>query len=58
MIEKSWTFEKKNRLNFKLKHRKVQKSILLGTFGDLYGRAGDQYKIRETPAKFRRVCTA
>ena len=40
---KGLKFEKKiNGLNFKLKHRKAQKSILSGRFGDLYGRVGDQ----------------
>jgi len=37
-----------NRLNFKLKHRKAQKSILCGRFGHLYGRAGGKCRIRES----------
>ena len=39
----------KNGLNFKLKHRKAQKSILSVRFVDTYGRAGDQCSIWETP---------
>ena len=49
MNKKSLNFEKENGLNFKLKYRKAQKPILLGRFGDLYGRAGDQCHIRESP---------
>ena len=40
---------------FKLKHRKVQKSILSERFGDLYERAGDQCRIPETPGQSGRV---
>ena len=43
---KSLSFEKENGLNFKLKYRKAQNSILPRRFGDLYGRAGDQCHIR------------
>ena len=45
MNEKSSNFEGGNGLNFKLKHRNAQKSILSGRFGDPYGRAGDQCRI-------------
>ena len=55
MSQKAYTEQKKvrilrkeNGLNFKLKHRKAQKSILPGGFGDPYGRTGDQCRIRET----------
>ena len=40
-IKKSLNCEKKNELNFKPKHRKAQKSILCGRFGDPNGTAGD-----------------
>ena len=39
----------KNGLNFKLKYRKAQKSILSVRFFDTYKRAGDQCSIWETP---------
>ena len=39
---------KKNGLNFKLKQRKAQKSILSVSFGDLYRRAGEQGCIWES----------
>ena len=45
---KSSNFEGKNGLNFKLKHRKAQKSLLCGRFGDPYGRAEGQCCIRES----------
>ena len=45
---KKFTFWGGNRLNFKLKHRKAQKSILCGRFGHLYGRAGGKCRIRES----------
>ena len=55
MSQKAYTEQKKvrilrkeNGLNFKLKHRKAQKSILPGGFGGPYGRTGDQCRIRET----------
>ena len=38
----------KNGLNFKLKQRKAQKSILSMRFGDLYKRARDQCCIQES----------
>ena len=44
------------KLNFKLKHRKAQKLILSGRFGDLYGRAGEWCHIQKTPRQFRIVC--
>ena len=42
---KNSNFEKQNGLNFKLKHRKAQKSILSRRLGDPYGRAEDQCHI-------------
>ena len=48
MNNKDWIMRKKNGLNFKLKQRKAQKSILSVSFGDLYGRAGDQGCIWES----------
>ena len=45
----------KNGLNFKLKHRNAQKSILSGRFGALTGRPGDLMKNLETPGKTGRV---
>ena len=45
----------KNGLNFKLKHRNPQKSILSGRFGALTGRPGDLMKNLETPWKTGRV---
>ena len=51
MNKKSSNFVKKNGLNFKLKHRNAQKSILSGRFGALTGRSGDLMKNLETPGK-------
>ena len=45
----------KNGLNFKLKHRNAQKSILSRRFGALTGRSGDLMKNLETPGKTGRV---
>ena len=45
----------KNGLNFKLKHRNAQKSILSGRFGALTRRSGDLMKNLETPGKTGRV---
>ena len=45
MNKKSSNFEKQNGLNFKLKHRKAQKSILSRRLGEPYGRAEDQCHI-------------
>ena len=45
MNKKSSIFEKQNGLNFKLKHRKAQKSILSRRLGDPYGRVEDQCHI-------------
>ena len=45
----------KNGLNFKLKHRNAQKSILSGRFGALTGRPGDVMKNLETLGKTGRV---
>ena len=45
MNKKSSNFEKQNGLNFKLKHRKAQKSILSRRLGDPYRRAEDQCHI-------------
>ena len=42
-IKKGWIL-RKNRLNFKLKHKKP---ILSRRFGDPYGRAGDQCRNRD-----------
>ena len=38
---RKFKFWAKNGLNLKLGHRKAQKMILSGTYGDLYGRLGD-----------------
>ena len=38
---RKFKFWAKNGLNLKLRHRKAQKMILSGTYGDLYGRLGD-----------------
>ena len=45
---KKFKFWIKNGLNVKLKHRKAQKMILSGKFGDSYGKAGDRYHVRES----------
>ena len=42
-------------LNFKLKHRNAQKSILSGRFVDLYGRVGNQYCSQDTPGQSGRI---
>ena len=55
LIKKSSNFVKKNGLNFKLKHRNAQKSILSGRFSALTGRSGDLMKNLETPGKTGRV---
>ena len=47
-IKKVEFWGKKNGLNFKLKLRKAQKSILSVRFVDTYKRAGDQCSILET----------
>ena len=45
----------KNGLNFTLKHRNAQKSILSGRFGALTGRPGDLMENLKTPGKTGRV---
>ena len=54
MNKKSSNFVK-NGLNFKLKHRNGQKSILSGRFGALTGRSEDLMKNLDTPGKTGRV---
>ena len=44
-----WNFGGNKWVNSKLRHRKVQKSILTRRFGDTYGRPGDWCFIWETP---------
>ena len=38
----------KNGLNLELRHRKAQKMILSGRYGDPYGRPGDSCRIQES----------
>ena len=53
--KKNSRFELKSALNFKLRHRKAQKMILSGRYGDLYGREGDRCRIRETWHVWKRL---
>ena len=45
---RKFNFWAKNGLNLKLRHRKAQKMILSGRYGDPYGRPGDSCHIRES----------